>query len=316
LAWSAFEEEKSRREKSQRIEGEHRGERGQGGKRTYSSGSTVPRILLGTFATESDGIGTLERSSAGLLDLRVAKRRRGQHPIRIDPSTRKTTHHRLELPSTSLALLPPVGVRLANQDDLGHPRHVEVLPHLVVEVGRAEHVAQDGISGLENGTEMSPRVVDDVRVHGSSDGRNLRVGEKEATTLGSLRGVRSGLNVEDDVLGSLGDVDEGGEGSTPVDVGGDVAEGEGDGVDEVDLVAHAMADGELGDVGHGARDLEGEADNVVLADGDDLDRVGQLGVGGGRVDILRDELLRSLRPVIVPGSASVRISTLPRTLLT
>lgn len=163
---------------------------------------------------------------------------------------------------------------------------------------------------------MSPSVVNDVRVHGSSNGRDLSIGEEEATTLGGLRGVGSGLNVENDVLGGLGDVDEGGEGSTPVNVGGDVAEGEGDGVDEVDLVAHAVADGELGNVRHGAGDLEGEADDVILADGDDLDRVGQLGVGGGRMDILRDELLGGLRPVIVKESALPQRRTAQRKLLT
>lgn len=151
---------------------------------------------------------------------------------------------------------------------------------------------------------MSPSVVDDVRVHGTADGRDLSIGEEEATTLGGLRGVGSRLDIENDVFGSLGDVDERGEGSTPVDVGGDVAEGESDGVDEVDLVAHTVADGELRDVVHGAGDLLGEADDVVLADGDDFDRVGQLGVGGGRVDVLRDELLGRLGPGNANESAS------------
>lgn len=143
---------------------------------------------------------------------------------------------------------------------------------------------------------MRTSVINDVRVHRSADGGDLGVGEEETTALGRLRGVRGGLNVEDDEFGCLGDVGERREGGTPVVVGGDVTEGESHGVDKVDLVSDAVADDELGDVGHGAGDLDRDADDVVLADRDDLDRVGELGVSRRVLNVHRDELLRRLGP--------------------
>lgn len=206
------------------------------------------------------------------------------------------THDGLETPSTRLGLLPPVRVRLANEYHLGRKGVVHEVPVLVVVVCRREHITHDGVSCLEDGSEVCARVVDDVRVHRSSDGRDLSVGEEESTSLGRFRGKARRLNVEDDKLGGLGDVGERGEGVPPVVVRGDVAEGEGRGVDEVHLVADSVADDDLGDVGHGARDLDRQADDVVLADGDDLDGEGELRVGCRVLDVHRDELLGGLGP--------------------
>lgn len=118
---------------------------------------------------------------------------------------------------------------------------------------------------------MGPRLVDRVARHVATDGGDLRVGEEEPTALGGLGRVARRLNVEDDELDRLGDVGERGERTAPVDVGRDIGHVERDGVDEVDLVADTVADDELRDVREGAGDLDGDADDVVLADGDNLD---------------------------------------------
>lgn len=103
---------------------------------------------------------------------------------------------------------------------------------------------------------MRARVVDDVRVHRPANGRDLCVREQEAASLGRLGRVARRLDVEHDELGRLGDVGERGEGRAPVVVRGDVAKRERHRVDEVDLIPDAVADDKLGDVGHGARDLD------------------------------------------------------------
>ena len=145
---------------------------------------------------------------------------------------------------------------------------------------------------------MSSSVEDDVRVHRSSYWRDLRIGEKESTSFGGLRRVTCRLDVEHDEFGRLGDIGKGRERCSPVRRGRDVTEGEGGGVDEIELVTDSVTDDELRNVGHRSSDFERETDDVVPADRDDLDGVGELGVGRRVLDVLRDELFGRFGPAI------------------
>lgn len=126
------------------------------------------------------------------------------------------TYNRLQPPSTSLALLPPVRVRLPDQDDFRILLLIHRIPALIIEVGRSQHVAQDGISRLQDGSQVRSRVIDDVRIHGSSDGRNLSIGQQESTALRRLRWMTRWFNVENDKLGRLLNVGQGREWVAPV----------------------------------------------------------------------------------------------------
>lgn len=141
---------------------------------------------------------------------------------------------------------------------------------------------------------MRPAVEDRVGRHGAADGRDLRVREEETTALGRLGRVRRRLNVEHDELDGLRDVDEGRERRAPVRLGRNVGERERERVDQVDLVPDAVADGELRDVGQRAGNLGRHADEVVLADRHDLDRVRLFLVRRRILNVERDELLRRL----------------------
>lgn len=103
------------------------------------------------------------------------------------------------------------------------------------------------------------------------------------------------LDVENDEFGRLGDIGKRREGRSPVRTRGDVAEREGRRVDEIQLISDSVTDDELRDIGHGSGDFERETDDVVLANGDDLDGVGKLGVRRRVLDVLRDELFRRFR---------------------
>jgi hypothetical protein len=196
-----------------------------------------------------------------------------------------------------LGLLPPVRVRLPNQHHLRQPRLIHRLPRLVVVIRVAQQEPKHRISRLQDRTEMRPRLEDRVARHVAADGGNLLVGVEETTALGRLGRVRSRLNVENDELDRLSDVGEGRERTTPVNVRRDVGHVERDGVDEVDLVANSVADDKLRDVREGAGDLERDADDVVLTDGDDFDRERLLLVSRGVLLVDGNELLRHLRPV-------------------
>ena len=58
-------------------------------------------------------------------------------------------------------------------------------------------------------------------------------------------------------------------------IGGNVSESKSGRIDHVDLISYSVTDDELGNVGHGTSDLERETDEVVFADGNDFERVGQ-----------------------------------------
>lgn len=171
---------------------------------------------------------------------------------------------------------------------------VERLPRIVVKVAVGEHVAEDSVARLEDRAEVRPAVEDGVGRHGTADGRDLRIGEEETTALGRLGRVRRRLNIEHDKLDGLGDVGEGRERGAPVRLGRDVGERERERVDQVDLVPDTVADGELGNVGQRAGDLGGHADEVVLADRDNLDRVRLFLVRRRILNVERDELLGRL----------------------
>jgi hypothetical protein len=91
---------------------------------------------------------------------------------------------------------------------------------------------------------------------------------------------------------------------------------EGGGVDEVDGVAYAMAEGDLGDLGERGGHAFGKADEVVFANRSDFDGEGRLVVGGRVLDVQRDELFGALYSVRAPlarrpGGESVQRRTSP-----
>lgn len=152
---------------------------------------------------------------------------------------------RLELPVSRLVLLSSVGVRLLDEHYVRNPLRVERLERVIVEVGAREHVAKDGVSGLEDVAEVRSGVEDAVVVGlavilGVVGERDLGVGEDVLASDGAGR-----LNVEDEELDEVGDGRERGEGVTPVDVRWDVRNLEGDGVDNLYRPADSGADGEL-----------------------------------------------------------------------
>lgn len=105
------------------------------------------------------------------------------------------------------------------------------------------------------------------------------------------------FNVENDEFDRLRNVGERREGGPPVDRGGNVGHGEGEGIDQVNLVADSVTDAKLSNVGEGSGNVLRDADNVVLANGNDLDRVGLFRIRRCVLLIHRNQLLRSLGTV-------------------
>ena len=67
-------------------------------------------------------------------------------------------------------------------------------------------------------------------------------------------------------------------------------------IEELYGVAHASADGEWADIAQRSGLLEGYANEIVLANRDDLDGIGIFEVGSVTVSVGGKELFRSLRP--------------------
>jgi hypothetical protein len=220
--------------------------------------------------------------------------------------------HAAQAPRARAALLAPVRVRLADEDDVGDALGGEGGEVVRVEVGVREVEAERGVARLEDRAEVRARV-EDLRGRGGERGvverhelvvvvvsaatagaegareRDLRVGEDEL----AARGPR-GLDVEHGELDELRHARERVERRAPVGRRGELGELECLRVGEVERVADAGAEDERGDVAERARELGGQADEVVLADRRDLDRVRELVVGRVRVRVHGDELRRRL----------------------
>lgn len=83
--------------------------------------------------------------------------------------------------------------------------------------------------------------------------------------------MTSGFDIENDEFDGLRDVGERREGGSPVNGSGDVGHGEGERVDQVNLVTDSVTDTELSNVGEGSSNVLRDTNNVVLANRDDLD---------------------------------------------
>ena len=187
--------------------------------------------------------------------------------------------------------LLPCGIRFFHQD---HFRYVpsgivHLVPGVVVEIGRGQVETEDGIARFENGTEVGTGMVDGIVIHGTRNGRDLRVGEHVPTLVRSLGRVLGRFDIEDNEFnGRTRGRGEDGKGVTPIDGRGEFNGLKGNGVQEVNGVTDAMAENNLGNVGVRGGQFTGEADEIVFTNGNDFDTVGGFIVGRRVLDIQRD----------------------------
>lgn len=153
----------------------------------------------------------------------------------------------------------------------------------VVEVRTCDVIAESRVAWVQNRPEMRAYQVRSVVTRHIGRARDRDVSENVLAV-----GRAEGFNVEDDELDKRGDVSEGVKGGAPVDIGGDVSELQRVRVHEVDGVADFSAQKEWGDIPEGPRQLQRDANEVVFADWDKLNGVGELVALGACVDIGRD----------------------------
>jgi hypothetical protein len=160
---------------------------------------------------------------------------------------------------------------------------------VVVELSSCKEVTHDAVTRVQESTKMSTAEVCCV-VHTEISGTgNSTVGKNHTSFCGS-----GNLDVHDNKLDKLGNICDRGERSTPVDRCGDFGGLKGVGVEQVDGGTDTVAESEREHVSNLLGELDGECDQVVLANRHNLARESELVSLLGSVNVHRNQLLRFL----------------------